>query len=79
MIAYEEAKNMILKDRTGRVITASYRLPDGYLFLSVPNDLDEESIVFDGYDKVTFTGQLQEYSPVFNPEEFKQALKNRIE
>ena len=79
MITYENAKNIVSKNNLGAILDSSYKLSDGYLFLAVPKDLPEEDFVLGGYFKVAFSGQLQEYSPVMNPEEFKQALINRIE
>lgn len=79
MISYEKAKELVLKSRPGRIIDASYRLPDGYLFVAVPKSLAEDDCVFDAFTKVPASGSLEEYSPVFNPEEFKQAMKNQIE
>lgn len=79
MIAYEAAKDIAIRGNSGKTMVASNKLPDGYLFSFVPKDLPEGEFFVGGYCRVTFTGQLQDYSPVFNPEEFKQALKNRIE
>lgn len=79
MISYDEAKKLILDVYTSHVIDGSFRLPDGYLFLPVPKSLGKEEYILGGYVKVDFNGKLTEYSPVFNPEEFKQALDNRIE
>lgn len=79
MISYEKAKELVLKNRPKRVIRASYRLPNGYLFSAVPKNLPEDDVVFDAFCKVSEDGEYNLYSPVFNPEEFKQALKNRIE
>lgn len=79
MISYEAAKGIAMESNADRTMVASNKLPDGYLFSFVPKSLPEGEFFVGGYSKVTFTGQLQEYSPVFNPEEFKQALKNRIE
>ena len=79
MISHEKAKELVLKSRPGRVIDAAYRLPDGYLFAAVPKGLAEDDYVFDAFSKVAAGGTIEEYSPVLNPEEFKKALKNRIE
>lgn len=79
MISYDRAKDIVIRSNRDRIIRASYRLSDGYLFLFVPKDLSTKEFFLGGYFKVTTTGQLQEYSPVFNPEEFKQALKNQLE
>lgn len=79
MISYEAAKNIAIEGNPGMVMVASNKLPGGYLFSFVPENLPKGEHYLGGCCKVTFTGQLQEYSPVFNPEEFKQALKNRIE
>ena len=79
MITYEAAKEIACRGNSGKVMVASNKLPDGYLFSFIPENLKKNEFFVGGYSKVTFTGQLQDYSPVFNPEEFKQALKNRIE
>jgi hypothetical protein len=79
MISYETAKSIAVKGNDGKNMAASNRLQDGYLFSFIPKDLPEGEFFLGGYCKVTYNGSLEEYSPVCNPEEFKQALKNRIE
>ena len=79
MIAYETAKNIAIRGNPGKIMVASNKLPDGYLFSFVPEKLPKGEFFVGGYSKVTFTGQLQDYSPAFNPKEFKEALENRIE
>ena len=78
-ITYEKAKALALDDRPGYVIDASFRLPDGYLFLPVPNNLKKGDFILGGFVKVSDSGEVSGYSAVRDPKEFKEALNNKIE
>ena len=78
-ISYTEATDLVLNNRPQTVVRSSFRLHDGFIFLPVPSDLGEDDYILGGYVKVTDAGEVVEYSPVEDPEEFKLALKSRIE
>jgi hypothetical protein len=42
-------------------------------------DRDDDKMVLDGYFKVDSNEKISEYSPVKDPEEFKEARKNILE
>ena len=79
-LQYAQAKRIILDAYPDSVVTSGMNLPNGYLFSIQPKDWNEEEILLDPFFKVDgSTGAVTEYSPVMDPEEFKQALQNVIE
>lgn len=63
----------------GYTVRGSNYLPDGYLFVAHPWDVPPGEFYHGGFFKVTYTGELYEYSPVMDSKEFKEALKHPIE
>ena len=78
-LSYIEAKEKILKTFPDCTIRGSNRLPDGYLFVVHPQHVPDGEFYHGGLFKVTDAGEIEGYSPVMNPEEFKEALKHPIE
>ena len=77
-ISYKQASETILKKYSDSDIIGAFKLPDGYLFSIKPKSWSQDDYVLDGFFKVSDTGELSEYSPVMDPEEFKEALQNEI-
>lgn len=73
---YEIAKNRILtRFKTSNIICAM-RMKDGFLFSIKPKNAKD--YVLDAFFKVDNNGNITDYSPVMNPEEFKEAMNNII-
>lgn len=80
MINYEKAKETLLKQLHDSNVVSSFDCGDGYIFSLKPKSWKDDDYVLDGLFKVSKTnGIITEYSPVMNPEEFKNAMSNRIE
>jgi hypothetical protein len=77
-IQYKEASEKLLKKFSDSDIIGAFKLTDGYLFSIKPKSWSQDEYVLDGFFKVSSTGVISEYSPVMNPEEFKEALQNEI-
>lgn len=77
MVKYAEAKHKILSKFKNSELLCSMQLKDGFLFSIKPKSTDD--YVLDGFFKVTNAGAIEEYSPVMNPEEFKESFKHIIE
>ena len=76
---YEQAKQLILENCPDDNIVAAFSFVYGYIFSLMPKTWSDEDGPLDHMYKVALDGTITEYSPVMNPEEFKKALKNRIE
>ena len=75
----DRAKKIILAKYSDSIINSIMETPDSYIFNIQPKDWDDNDYVLDGFFKVSKTdGDLSEYSPVMDVEEFKAALKNII-
>ena len=79
MIDYSNAKKIVLNKYPDSNIVASFKTPTGYIFSLKPKSWSDSETVLDGMFKISNPGKMTEYSPVADPEEFKLALKNRIE
>lgn len=80
MVNYDQAKKLITQSFKDSKITSAMRLPDGYLFSLKPKSWGDDEYVLDGFFKVSSQdGKISEYSPVMDPAEFKEAMKNEIE
>lgn len=77
-IQYKEASEKLLQKFSDSDIIGAFKLTDGYLFSIKPKSWSQDEYVLDGFFKVSNTGVISEYSPVMNPEEFKEALQNEI-
>lgn len=77
-IQYKEASEIVLKNYPDSDIIGAFKLPDGYLFSMKPKSWSKDEYVLDGFFKVSESGEISEYSPVMDPEEFKEALQNEI-
>lgn len=78
-ISYKKAAELILQKYSDSDIIGVFKLPDGYLFSIKPKSWSKDDYVLDGFFKVSSkTGGISEYSPVMDPEEFKEALRNKI-
>lgn len=78
-VSYNEAETVVLSSYPDSIILCGMDMPDGYLFSIRPKDWDNDELVLDAFFKVTKNGgKLSEYSPVMNPSEFKNAMKNVI-
>lgn len=78
MITFNDAKQKIQKAHKDSNVIGSYKMDDGFLFSLKPKEWKDEDYVLDGLFKVSNTGIISEYSPVMNPEEFKETLRNQI-
>lgn len=79
MITYKQAKTLILQKYSDSKIVGSFKIPTGYIFSLKPKSWKDDEYVLDGFFKVSNEGKLTEYSPVMDPAEFKEALRNVIE
>ena len=80
MLTYVYAKNIILKTHSDSKIVGSYKIPTGYVFSLKPKNWKKDEYVLDGFFKVSNeTGKISEYSPIMNPDEFKEMFNNKIE
>ena len=53
---------------------------DGHTPTMYPNFKHKDEYVLDGFFKVSNeTGKISEYSPIMNPDEFKEMFNNKIE
>lgn len=77
-IQYKQASELILQSHPDSDIIGAFKLSDGYLFSMKPKSWSQDDYVLDGFFKVSNDGVMSEYSPVMDPEEFKEALKNEI-
>lgn len=77
-ISYKKAVELILQKYSDSDIIGAFKLPDGYLFSIKPKSWSKDEYVLDGFFKVSDAGVISEYSPVMDPEEFKEALQNEI-
>lgn len=77
-ITYKKASELILQTYSDSDIIGAFKLPDGYLFSMKPKSWSKDEYVLDGFFKVSNDGVISEYSPVMDPEEFKEALRNEI-
>lgn len=75
-IDYPHARKIILDRFKNSEILCAMRMKDGILFSIKPNKAKD--YVLDAFFKVTNKGSLEEYSPVMNPSEFKEAMNNVI-
>ena len=73
---YIEAKNKILNRFKDSEILCVMELKDGLLFSIKPKKIND--YVLDAFFKVNNHGEIKEYSPVMNPDEFKYAMKNIV-
>lgn len=80
MVSYEQAKKIIISTYPDSNVIGAFKIPSGYIFSLKPKTWKNDEYVLDGFFKVSNRdGKIIEYSPVMDPEEFKTALKNRIE
>lgn len=73
-----EAKKIILSKYKDSEIVSIMKLRNGYLFSIKPKNWKDGDILLDPFFKVDNNGNLSEYSPVMDPEEFKEAMRNVI-
>ena len=80
MVSYERAKTIILNKYSDSRVTGACKIPTGYIFSLKPKSWKDDEQVLDGIFKVSSEdGRISEYSPTMDPDEFGEALKNRIE
>lgn len=72
------AVKKILNQYHDSKIIGAFKIKDGYLFSLKPKSWKDDEYVLDGFFKVTDKEGITEYSPVMDPAEFKEAMKNRI-
>lgn len=77
-ISYQEAESAILKKMSNCEIMASFKIPSGYVFSMKPKNWDTKKVLAEPYFKVSFKGDISEYSPVMDPKEFREGMKNII-
>ena len=77
-ITHKQASEIILQKHPDSDIIGAFKLTDGYLFSIKPKSWSQDDYVLDGFFKVSNDGVISEYSPVMDPEEFKEALQNEI-
>ena len=77
--SFEEAYPNIEINFPDWVINAVYQINSGYIFSIAPTDIEKDSYVLGGFYKIRKNdGGVEEYSPVMNPKEFREALSCRI-
>lgn len=72
------AVKKILKQYPDSKIIGAFKIKNGYLFSLKPKSWKDDEYVLDGFFKVSDDEGITEYSPVMDPAEFKEAMKNRI-
>ena len=73
---YEKAKKILLNKYKDSEVVSSYKIKDGYLFAIQPKGNKEK--LLDPFFKVV-NNEIKEWSPVMDPDEYGEALQNRIE
>lgn len=80
MMNYKKAKLTLLKRYPDSKVISSFDCGNSYIFSLKPKTWKDDDYVLDGLFKVSKTSyDITEYSPVMNPEEFKNAMSNKIE
>lgn len=74
--SFEVAKKLILDKFTDSEILSAMQIDNGYIFSIKPIKTDD--YILDGFFKVANDGKIEEYSPVMNPKEFRDAMNNVI-
>lgn len=59
--------------------TSAFKVKDGYVFSMRPNKWKKDDILMDPFFKVSANGKITEYSPVMDPREFREGMKNMVE
>lgn len=76
MLTYKEACTKILEKYSDSEIVVGYQGSKFYLFAIKPKNSNKR--LLDNYFTVDKkTGEVNEYSPVMNPSEFKEMLKHK--
>ena len=79
-MTYERAKKIVLTKYSDSKVCAGFETASGFVFSIKPSRMKDDEYVLDGTFVVEkSTGEVKEYSPVMDPEEWKHGLKNRIE
>ena len=55
-----------------------FEVKDGFVFSLRPDKWPKDEVLMDPFFKVSASGKVTEYSPVMDPEEFKEGMKDRI-
>ncbi len=77
--SFSEATKNIECNFSGFVVNAVYAIDSGYIFSIEPKEMSDNKYVLGGFYKIErMTGEITGYSPVMNPEEFKNALNNPV-
>jgi hypothetical protein len=58
---------------------SAFEVKDGYVFSLRPDKWPKDEILMDPFFKVSANGKVTGYSPVMDPKEFREGMKNRIE
>lgn len=77
-LTWQAAQTKILNQYPNSKVLAIMRLKNAYLFSIQPKSYAGNNYALDAYFKVDYSGKISEYSPVMDPEEFKNAMQNRI-
>lgn len=73
------AEKIILQKYPDSIVNCCLKVPGGYVFGIQPKNWDVNDTLLGGYFKVSnIDGKLTEYSPVMDPEEFKNAMKKPV-
>lgn len=79
MLTYQEANKIVLKKYPDSIIISTLDAGDSFLISPKPKAYRKDQMVLDGLFKVDKkTGEMTEYSPVQDPEEFKKALDHEV-
>ena len=73
---YIRAKKILLEKFKDSEILCAMTIKNGFLFSIKPKNAKD--YVLDAFFKVTHEGSIEEYSPVMNPKEFRNAMNNVI-
>ncbi len=77
MIDYKTAKMSIKKSHPNDVITSSFETPTLYVFALKPKDIESDVVLIDPFFSIDKrTGKEKEYSPVFDLDNYKKAMKS---
>ena len=78
--SFDEAKINIDYNFRDYTVSGVFELGEDYLFVVTPQNMGDDDYVLGGYYRIsTEDGSIHGYSPVANPQEFKEALDKKIQ
>lgn len=79
MVTFLDAKKLITSKYQNKEITEAIDVGDKYVFTLYPKNYNKGELLLDPYYSVDkATGSVNEYSPLFGMEKFKEATKHPL-